>query len=413
MTSSHEASASGTQPLRILVTDSDNRSALAATRSLGRAGYQVFTAGDTHPSLASVSKYSSHFELYRSPYRSPEDFVRDVAGILERHRIDVLLPMTEITTLLLTQHRDLLPAHVRLPFPDAATVARVADKSQVLDQAARIGVPIPRTLVVASAQDARTKADQIEYPAVFKPARSRNWNGKQWVSSGTGYATDADSLFARLERLDPAVFPVLIQERIVGPGVGVFVCCDGSSGDTGILATFAHRRLREKPPSGGVSVLCESVMVDPTAKAHAIALLQALGWRGVAMVEFKQHSIDGSLRLMEINGRFWGSLQLAVDAGVDFPALAVDVALGRRREPLQGYRVGTRSRWWWGDVDAMLSLLFRSRAQLNLPQSHPGRWPTLLRFLALWQPGTRYELERASDPRPGLLAARRWLLKQD
>jgi predicted ATP-grasp superfamily ATP-dependent carboligase len=391
---------------RILITDSDNRSALAATRSLGRAGYTVFTAGEAHPSLASVSKYSSGFAPYFSPNSSPERFVRDVAAIIERNRIDVLLPMTEITTLLLTQHRELLPANVRLPFPEAATVAAVADKSQVLAQAERIGVPIPRTLVIESVQDARAKASQIEYPAVFKPARSRNWNGKQWVSAGTGYAADADTLFARLDQLNPAVFPVLIQERIVGPGMGVFVCCDGDD----VLATFAHRRVREKPPSGGVSVLCESALVDPTAKQHAIALLKSMGWRGVAMVEFKQNSADGSLRLMEINGRFWGSLQLAIDAGVDFPALAVDVALGRRRAPLETYRVGTRSRWWWGDVDAMLALLFRSRSQLNLPDSHPGRWRTLLSFLRPW--GARYELERSDDLKPAVLAAKRWLLRR-
>jgi predicted ATP-grasp superfamily ATP-dependent carboligase len=202
------------------------------------------------------------------------------------------------------------------------------------------------------------------------------------------------------------VFPVLIQERIVGPGVGVFVCCDGPA----VLATFSHRRIREKPPSGGVSVLCESALVDPVAKTHAISLLEAMGWRGVAMVEFKQNLADGSLRLMEINGRFWGSLQLAIDAGVDFPALAVDVALGNKRAPLENYHVGTRSRWLWGDVDAMLALLFRSRRQLNLPDSHPGRWRTLLSFLQPW--GTRYELERADDPRPALLAAKRWLMRR-
>jgi len=406
MSSLREANTTRSEPARILITDSDNRSALAATRSLGRAGYEVFTAGEAHPSLASVSKYSSGFAPYYSPNSSPERFVRDVAAIAERNRIDVLLPMTEITTLLLTQHRELLPASVRLPFPDADVVAAVADKSQVLERAQRIGVPIPRTLVIESVQDARAKAAQIEYPAVFKPARSRNWNGNQWVSSGTGYAADAETLFARLEQLNPAVFPVLIQERIVGPGIGVFVCCDGDD----VLATFAHRRIREKPPSGGVSVLCESASVDPVAKKHAVALLKAMGWRGVAMVEFKQNDADGSLRLMEINGRFWGSLQLAIDAGVDFPALAVDVALGRKRGPVETYRVGTRSRWLWGDVDAMLALLFRSRAQLNLPDSHPGRWRTLLSFLQPW--GTRYELERTDDLRPATLAARRWFLRR-
>ena len=58
-------------------------------------------------------------------------------------------------------------------------------------------------------------------------------------------------------------YPSLIQERIVGPGIGVFVLCDHGR----LLAAFAHRRLREKPPSGGASVLCESVAVDPGARA--------------------------------------------------------------------------------------------------------------------------------------------------
>ena len=82
-------------------------------------------------------------------------------------------------------------------------------------------------------------------------------------------------------------------------------------------AVFAHRRLREKPPSGGVSVYRESVAPDPSLVARAAALLAGLGWRGVAMVEMKTDARTGTPYLMEVNGRFWGSLQLAVDAGVD------------------------------------------------------------------------------------------------
>lgn len=392
---------------RILITDGDNRSALAATRSLGQLGHEVFVASEAHPSLASVSKHAAGFDAYQSPYSAPEQFVHDVAEILQRRQIEVLLPMTEITTILLTRFRASLPAQVRIPFPDAEVVAAAADKARVLQLAKEIGVPIPTTHVVNSRDDIDSFVNRVEYPAVFKPARSRTWTGQQWVSSGTGYSLDAEQLRAGLSKLHPAVFPVLIQERIEGPGVGVFVCCDESR----VLATFAHRRLREKPPSGGVSVLCESAPVDPTAREQATRLLKEIGWRGVAMVEFKQDARTGSLKLMEINGRFWGSLQLAIDAGVNFPKLAVDVALDRA-QPVSNYRVGVRSRWFWGDTDAMLSLLLRSRAQLNLPRAHPGRWRTLLNYLMFWQPGTRYELERANDPEPALLAAKRWLLRR-
>lgn len=389
---------------RILITDADNRSALAATRALGQAGHTVFTAGPGEPALAGVSRHSAGFDRYADPYHHPDAFVRDVAALIAAHSIDVLLPMTEITTLLLTRARDQLPPQVRIPFPDAETVALAADKSRVLALAHSIGIPIPATIVVNGPKDIDDAVARSAFPAVFKPARSRSWTGHEWVTSGTGYCTNADALRAGLQALHPAVFPVLIQERIQGPGVGVFLC----RGDDGVLARFAHRRLREKPPSGGVSVLCESAEANPQALRQATELLDAIGWRGVAMVEFKHHLPDGSLRLMEINGRFWGSLQLAIDAGVNFPQLAVQIATGTAT-PVEGYRIGVRSRWWWGDVDAMLTLLLKSRESLNLPPDHPGRWRTLASFLRLWQSGTRYELERCDDRQPAWLAAKRWL----
>ena len=141
---------------------------------------------------------------------------------------------------------------------------------------------------------------------------------------------------------------------------------------------------------------------------YAERLLRSLGWQGVAMVEFKRDSRDGSLRLMEINGRFWGSLQLAIDAGVDFPAILVDLVGGKRPPQRPAYRTGVRTRWLWGDVDSLLAVLFRSRQRLNLSANHPGRWATLYSFLKFWQPGMRYELERADDLRPWWLETRRW-----
>ena len=152
--------------------------------------------------------------------------------------------------------------------------------------------------------------------------------------------------FARiLTGLPPAAYPVLLQERIEGPGRGLFACFDRGQP----VAFFAHRRLREKPPSGGVSVLCESTTLDPIAVDYGTRLLSRLGWHGVAMVEFKQDNRDGSLRLMEINARFWGSLQLAIDAGVNFPCILADIAAGKPPTGPMQYRVGVRTRWLAGD----------------------------------------------------------------
>ncbi len=383
--------------MRILVTDSDTRSALAAVRALGTRGHEVVTAGVAHPSLASVSRHSRAFESYPDPAVDSDGFVDALARSVERQRIDVVLPMTEVTTLLVTAHQERLAAHI--PFPDAATVANAADKSHVIGLARTLGIPVPRTVVASSAAQGIADAPALPFPIVVKPARSRVRTPGGWVSTGVAYAHDAASLRRSLEGLPTAVYPVLLQERIEGPGVGVFVAIDRGNP----VATFAHRRVREKPPSGGVSVLCESAAVDPVAAEHATKLLRAIGWRGVAMVEFKQDRRDGSLRLMEINGRFWGSLQLAVDAGVDFPGIAAAIAAGQPLTAAPAYRVGVRSRWLAGDLDALLLQLLRSRGHLNLPPSHPGRLRALAAFLNPFGPRTRFELERPGDFAPARL----------
>src|SRR5688500_494742 len=102
--------------MRVLVTDSDNRSALAAVRSLGKAGHTVVTTGDRFPSLAAVSRYSTAFERYPSPAEDPTGFLAAVVSSIDKHAIDVVLPMAEITTLLLTQNRESLPSRCTLPF---------------------------------------------------------------------------------------------------------------------------------------------------------------------------------------------------------------------------------------------------------------------------------------------------------
>ncbi|MGH8249505.1 MAG: ATP-grasp domain-containing protein [Steroidobacteraceae bacterium] len=398
----------GTEGLRILVTDGDTRSALAATRSLGRQGHEVFVGGERTSTLSAASRYSAGAIEYPSPAGHPENFVASIVAAAESLPLDVVMPMTETTTALLARHREILPARCILPLAAATAIEFASDKSRVVELARELGVPIPATVTIASAAEATLAAGRLSFPVVVKPARSRPATGSGRTSSGVIYASDAEELWGRLAALKPEFFPLLLQERIYGPGVGIFACYDNGQA----VAFFAHRRLREKPASGGVSVLRESVAPDPQAVLHARKLLERLGWHGVAMVEFKQDSRDGSLRLMEINGRFWGSLQLAIDAGVDFPAILLDVARGLSRQPVGSYRLGVRSRWFLGDLDAFLVTLFRRRSSLDLPPAFPSRARQILDFLHLWGPQLHYEVLRFDDPRPGLIELSRWLFKR-
>jgi len=65
----------------------------------------------------------------------------------------------------------------------------------------------------------------------------------------------------------------------------------------------------------------------------------------VAMAEFKINPNGGDVKLMEVNGRFWGSLPLAIKAGVDFPYLLYKCMVERENFSPPSYRLGVKQRW--------------------------------------------------------------------
>jgi hypothetical protein len=134
--------------------------------------------------------------------------------------------------------------------------------------------------------------------------------------------------------------------------------------------------------------------------AQSIRLLDALEWEGVAMVEYKRDHRTGRHFLMEINPRFWGSLQLAVDSGVDFPSYLYQAIEGREVTPITQWETGRRSRWWWGEVDHLLTRFRHSPASLDLPADSPGIGSAALQILMPWRPRQKADVFRWSDPVP-------------
>ena len=251
--------------LKVFVTDGDERPALAITRSLGRRGMSVLV-GEARPgSLASSSRYCVRHITYPSPSRSPEAFGRFVQDLVERERVDLVVPVTDVTTHLVARHEDALRRHAAIAAPPFEAFDFASDKWSLLQRAAQCGIPIPRTHFVDGLDGLRPLLAHIDYPAVVKPARSRIPTDAGWLSGSVQYAhsqSDVLRLYRTTEVLTS--YPSLIQERIVGDGIGLFVLCDHGR----LLAAFAHKRLREKPPSGGASVLCESVAVDPRSASR-------------------------------------------------------------------------------------------------------------------------------------------------
>ena len=113
---------------------------------------------------------------------------------------------------------------------------------------------------------------------------------------------------------------------------------------------------------------------------------------------------------MEINGRFWGSLQLAIDAGVNFPFLLLNMAMGKAETlPEDGYRVGVKSRWLLGDLDQLVMRVRKSDAALNLPPGAASKFQALMSFCRFFERNTFYEVERIDDLGPSRFEVMRYL----
>ena len=189
-------------------------------------------------------------------------------------------------------------------------------------------MPIPNTVFLKNREDFENKRELIaNFPVVVKPCMSRIPSKNGFLETGVMYAENPERLAELYRSKESLNYPSMIQEKIVGPGTGLFTLFHKDRH----LALFSHKRLLEKPPSGGVSVVSESVPLDHEMVIAARKLLAAVGWQGVAMVEFKRDVRDGRAKLMEINGRFWGSLQLAIASGMDFPVLLLNYLQGPPR----------------------------------------------------------------------------------
>ena len=390
----------------VLVTDGDQRAALAVTRSLGRQGLRVIVGAESARSLAGASKYCIQTLQYPSPLADPSGFVSALVAAVSQFDVHAIMPITDTTTRALAAERARFHPSLTAGIPSLEAYELVSDKCQLMQLAAELDIPVPHSVFVPDGNVAAVLEKVHSYPVVVKPGRSVFQENGGWITTGVHFVSNPDQLRELYRRTPYLLYPSLVQQRIEGEGQGVFGYFEHGTP----CALFAHRRIREKPPAGGVSVFRESIPLPKPMTEYAVRLLEHVKWHGVAMVEFKIDRTSNIPVLMEINGRFWGSLQLAIDAGLDFPYL-----LHRAYNGLpvvvsdQVYRVGTKSRWFLGDVDHLLQRLFKSNSELHLDAHAPSRWRTFVEFCKFIQGDLHYEVESMRDPAPALAEYRAWV----
>jgi predicted ATP-grasp superfamily ATP-dependent carboligase len=359
----------------VLVTDGHFRKSLAVVRSLGRKGIPVTVGERTFLNTSFFSKYCTRRLVYPSPQQSPNRFIEFFMKEIKEKQYDCLFPMEEEMLLLLAKYHSEISEYTYFLVPDLKKIEFVRDKGNLMRFAEAHGIPTPKTSYVLPSP---SSSPLIPIPAVIKPRISSGSFGIVYVKK----REDLSSSYRNVHERYP--FP-LIQEWIPDGGgtFGLSALFDEASN---VKAVFVHKKLRMYPIQGGPSTLAEGVE-HPQITELGLSLLKSLNWVGVGMVEFKVDPRDGVPKLMEVNPRFWGSLQLAIISGVDFPFLILKMARKEYFEPILQYAVGKRFRWLLlGDILHFLN--------------HPQRLGLRPSFFNFFDPHTSYDAFSKDDPLP-------------
>lgn len=374
----------------VLVTSAHTRAALAVTKSLGKKGIEVICADHMQGCVSFYSKYCKGRIIYPDPAVQPAKYISFLADHLKNNHYDLLYPITDTDMYLITKFSDKLTPYVKIAMNPHERYMIALDKLETLRIASQLGIPTPETIQVNDILELEGIAKDLKYPVIIKPRQSITSIDGKLEKGITTYISNRDELIIRYKELHNRIPYPLIQEYISGEESGVFILLDRGE----IKAIFGHKRIRSIDPLGGASCLREGVELDPLMRDYAIRILKRIGWDGAAMVEFKTDSKDGVPRLMEINGRLWGSLQLAVSSGVDFPYLLFQMSRGEQITPVLSYKKGIKLRDTYNDCIHLFYTLFRRDNRFE----YPPRLPTLLEFFNIFEKNLEYEGISLDDP---------------
>ncbi len=321
---------------KVLVTDAQMRSSLAVIRSLGKKGLNVTAGEETRFTTGFFSKYCNNKVVYINPINEEEKFVEKILDTVKNNDYDIVFPVADNCLKPIIENRKEFDKYTKIALPDNETFMKAYDKGNTLKIALKNNIPCPKTYF--NIDELYENQEKLNYPLIIKPR----------ISSGSrGFKTcrSFDDLISNYKELQEKFGALLVQEYIpYGGEMGVYTLFNFESEPK---AVTVQQRIRSYPVSGGPSTLRKTIKNEISEEAIKIGfkLLRAMKWSGVGMVEFRIDGRDGSLKLMEVNPRFWGSLQLSILSGVDFPYMLYRLFMDGDVEPVMDYKEEVYCRW--------------------------------------------------------------------
>ena len=373
---------------------------LTVVRELGEQGVAMHVIARSYRGLGLYSRWAATRHIRPTGDAPTIDLVNRIAEI---HGARHVMAVSEVDLVMLRNAADenRLPG-IRVLVPPIEHLRIVNDKLATYEAAREIGITVPRSWQPRSCREAKNVPPDLAYPCILK------WRDPASVAANlreiglpllkAEYCYTRDGLAASLSRYRPIGKYPLVQAYARGVGLGHMIFMYKSEP----LLSFQHIRKAEWPPEGGASTMCCSLPLSfyPEWMAQSVALLRHIGWQGAAMVEYRYDEQTGTRALMEINGRFWGSLPLAYHAGARFAWLTYSV-LGLNEIPQLGaYRAGLTCRYMIPETRRVLTIAFNARSIKDRELAISKTRTVTDYILAFLRPSVRYYVFSIKDPLP-------------
>lgn len=364
--------------------------ALTLAYALGRRGIPIIQVATSIDTSKATSRFVREHVEVGNVAASPEPLYAALDALAVRWPGAVVLPLADTVLHALSLAHARFAGRLRINCPPTPAVTPILDKEQTHQLAARLGLPIPRTFDVPDLATLERLAPSLPFP-LFGKIRDKVSSAllRGPADFGLAYYPDLASFRAAFAANPHHGALYLFQEYC--PGQDVLLSLILHRGQ--VLTAFQGRSLRTLPSTGGVSVLVRSEPVDPVLCEQVAQLLRTVGWEGIAEADLRHDPVTGRIVLLEINGRFWGSLAAALNAGVDFPHYVYQLALGQKPFPPVRYQMGVVTHWALGDCKRLVRLW-------RAPAPGESRFREVLRLLAAFRPGVRSMIWRWDDPGP-------------
>jgi predicted ATP-grasp superfamily ATP-dependent carboligase len=370
--------------LRALIVDSnEGRGALAAVRGLARAGWTVGVACPSRSGLPALSRFARHWHRLPALAGGEDEFLEAIRDATVEHRYELVFGCSDAEVLALSAERQSLPACI--PCPAHETMLAAIDKTGLAQAAGSVGIATPPAASTVAEADERWGSG----PVIVKESRHGTRGADERLSHVAPQRfEDRRAAEERVREIRAGGGVALVQPMLAGRLMAFSCVVDEHGAMLGRVQQIAERTY---PLDAGSSARARTVAIDERLSERVSALLRELRWFGLVELQFLTGD-DGAHTLLDFNGRFYGSLALALAAGVNLPDLWARAALGCSLPSRQDARAGVRYQWLEGDLKAA-----REGSGGALAGAADCLRYALLSKASIWSP---------TDPYPGLQAAR-------